>query len=542
MSRQVSQRLQHSGRVDMIYIADPTTNAVFGTVDPFPVEIAEQSLDVTISGHLFDTSGNLKVTGPVIIMGQDKANNFKNVPIDVAGNMKMHIQSPITAFGQIKTAEETSIIEQYFPYGVLSDEVNTWYLVTGIPSSGGTGTGLLVDYEQSGGVIVNAFPNRGNNGINYSLNDTITISGGIVNAKALVRSVSSSGNVLALDVSVSGSGYAAADGSVTAIDGLMNMTVSGIADKIVVQTKELIKYHTGTGIVARFTSLFDPSVGSYQFIGPADENDGLLCGFVDNSYCVVRRRNGVDNITYQDSFNIDTLDGVNGITNPSGLTIDFTKGNVYQIKYQWLGFGAVKCSIEDRDGDIELYHTIQYANANTGVSVVSPSYPIRWEIGNTSNSGSLTLKSASAMAAIEGRRLYPTKLYTRSATNTALVLWDQKYFKNRVNKTEVFINSIIITNNTNNADITFTIRKASSNPTTEVYSSTNANSVVTSATPAVAFTALSGDVIGVYALNKRQSQNIRLTQYELSLKPNEYLSVNPSDQPSSITVTWFEDK
>jgi hypothetical protein len=502
-------------------------------------------LTKSLSGQVLGTTSTVVGSmvanlGRNILMGQDKASNFKNVPIDVGGNIKISV--PTTAFGQIKTSEETPLIEQYFPYGVLSDEVNTRQLVTNVTASGGSGTGLLVDYEQTGNAVTNIFANRGNTGVNYALNDIITVSAGNLNSTGIIRSVTSTGIVLALDVCVGGTGYTAADGSINTIDGLMQITVSGAYDKTVVETKDYVKYHTGTGIITRNTAIFEPSAGSYQFVGPADTNDGFLCGFVDTSYCIVRRRNGVDNITYQNSFNVDTLNGVGGTRNPSAINSNFTYGNVYQIKYQWLGFGAVKFSIEDGDGNLELYHTIQYANANSGVSVVSPSYPFRWEIGNTTNTSNLTLKSASAMAAIEGKRLYPSKIYSATATSLALVLQNRKYFKDRVNKTEVFINSIIITNNTTNTDITFTIRKALSNPTVSSYTSLNTNSVISTANPAVAYASLAGDIIGVYALSKGQTQNIRLSQYELDIRPTEYLSINPSAQPSSITVTWFEDK
>lgn len=504
-------------------------------------------LTKSLSGQVLGTTATVVDSmvanlGRNILMGQDKASNFKNMPIDPQGHLKINIHDPATAFGQIKTAEETPILEQYFPYGVLSDEVNTWNLVTGVTASGGSGTGLLVDYKQLANSVTDIYTNRGNSGVNYALGDIITISAGNLNSTAVVRSVTTEGVVLALDVCVGGTGYAAANGSITATDGLLTLTVSGANDKIVVQTNNSIKYHTGTGIVSRFTAIFEPSAGSYQFAGPADENNGYLCGFVDTSYCVVHRRNTVDNITYQNNFNTDTINGVNGTSNPSGLNTDFTKGNIYQIKYQWLGFGAIKYSIEDESGDIELYHSTRYANANTVTSTASPSFPFRWEIGNTTNTSSLNLKSASAMASIEGKRLYPTRLYSTTASSLSLVLQNRKYFKDRVNKTEVFINSIIITNNTTNTDVTFSIRKATSNPTTSTFSELNTNSVVSTATPAVAFAPLAGDIIGIYALTKGQTQNIRLTQYELDLSPTEYLSIVPSDEPSSVTVTWYEDK
>lgn len=506
-------------------------------------------LTKAISGQVLGATstiveGMVANLGRNILVGQDKALNFKNMPIDVEGHLQVHVHDPTTAFGQVKVSEETPIIEQYFPYGLLTDEVNTYKLQTSVTASGGTGTGLKIDYDASStGIVQYVFPTRSNIGSNYVLGDVVTISAGGLNSTAIVRSVTSSGGVLALDICAAGTGYTASPGQTSDTDGIITLTASGANNKVVVETKRRIKYHTGTGVVTRYTAIFEPSAGTYQFVGPADGNNGFLTGCIDTSFCVVRRRNGVDNITYQNNFNVDTLNGVAGLGNPSNLNVNFTKGNVYQTKFQWLGFGAVKFSIEDPNGgSIEPYHIIQYAGSNTDVTVVSPSYPIRWEVGNTTNTSNIRLKSASAMGSVEGKRLYPNRLYRESATSLSLVLQNQKYFKNKVNKAEVYLNSIIIANQTTNTDLTFTIYKATSNPTTSTYATPNANSVVSRAKPAAGFTPSSGDIIGLYILNKGTSQNIKFTQYELDLLPTEYIVIVPSGTPSSVTATWHENK
>ena len=43
------------------------------------------------------------------------------------------------------------------------------------------------------------------------------------------------------------------------------------------------------------------------------------------------------------SFNVDRLDG----SGPSGMTLDPQKGNVYQIAYQYLGYGNAFFGVED---------------------------------------------------------------------------------------------------------------------------------------------------------------------------------------------------
>jgi len=62
----------------------------------------------------------------------------------------------------------------------------------------------------------------------------------------------------------------------------------------------------------------------------------------------------------QSSWNLDTVDG----SGPSGMTLDPTKGNVYEIGFQYLGFGNAFFSIEEPDsGRMTPVHVIKNANA-----------------------------------------------------------------------------------------------------------------------------------------------------------------------------------
>jgi hypothetical protein len=88
----------------------------------------------------------------------------------------------------------------------------------------------------------------------------------------------------------------------------------------------------------------------------------------------------------------DKFDGT-GIT---GVTLDPLKGNVFQITYQWLGYGIIRFFIEDPDdGDLHPVHRIQYANANTVPSLSNPTLPFSMAAINGANTSDITVRSSS---------------------------------------------------------------------------------------------------------------------------------------------------
>jgi hypothetical protein len=101
----------------------------------------------------------------------------------------------------------------------------------------------------------------------------------------------------------------------------------------------------------------------------------------------------------QASWNLDLADGTG--TLPS---LDPTKGNVYQIQYQWLGFGLLTFAIENpTTGKFIDVHQIRYANANTVPSLQNPTLPLHIMAKNTSNTSNLTVKTSSMAGFVEGK-------------------------------------------------------------------------------------------------------------------------------------------
>lgn len=85
-------------------------------------------------------------------------------------------------------------------------------------------------------------------------------------------------------------------------------------------------------------------------------------------------------------------------------TLNPAKGNVFQIKYQWLGFGAIYFSAEDPvTGLFQRIHTIYYANANLTPSLGDPSLNLLARARNVANTTAIVLKTSSMAAFIEGK-------------------------------------------------------------------------------------------------------------------------------------------
>ena len=100
------------------------------------------------------------------------------------------------------------------------------------------------------------------------------------------------------------------------------------------------------------------------------------------------------------SFNIDKLDG-NG---PSGMNFDPEKGNVFQIAYQYLGFGNAIFSIENPEtGLIIPFHMIKNANARTTPVLKNPNMFVLATSANIGGSTSKTLRTVSMASFTEGK-------------------------------------------------------------------------------------------------------------------------------------------
>lgn len=192
--------------------------------------------------------------------------------------------------------------------------------------------------------------------------------------------------------------------TITGVSGLAKITTSGINSSGIIQSKDFVYYFPGQGNVIRFSAMFNSGQsGSKQLIGIGDELDGLFWGYSGAEFGVLRKRNDIEHWTLQSSFNRDKLDS----TSQYNFNIDPTKANVYQITYQWLGFGIIDFSVEPSNSlGFKLAHRIEYPNNNNETSINTPHLPLCIYAENTTYTGKLNLASASMGGFLDGREIF----------------------------------------------------------------------------------------------------------------------------------------
>lgn len=199
------------------------------------------------------------------------------------------------------------------------------------------------------------------------------------------------------------------------------------------------------GVVVFLSTSIGLKNGTYSF-------DAGTTGTVASSTTSQTGVANVDDWIHQADFNIDTLDG-NG---PSGVTLDTTKLNVYQINFRWLGAGELRFAVENPiNGDMIFFHHEHYSNRNTDVHIDNPSLKIGYVAASLGGTGTnVTVTGASMMGAIEGiiqSTTLPTSAYRLNATTFAqnllhhgLTVHNRLIFNNKINTRELLIKEVSI--------------------------------------------------------------------------------------------------
>ena len=126
--------------------------------------------------------------------------------------------------------------------------------------------------------------------------------------------------------------------------------------------------------------------------------------------------------------------------------LDPTKGNVYSISIQYLGFGNIQFYVEDEhSGDPVLVHQIEYANKNIIPSVSNPTFRVGWLARNLGNTTDLVVSGASASGFIEGKSVLDTLPWAVESVDTAIgttqtnliTIRNRFHFGNKINRADI---------------------------------------------------------------------------------------------------------
>ena len=180
------------------------------------------------------------------------------------------------------------------------------------------------------------------------------------------------------------------------------MAVTAGAGTAVRQSRAYLPYRAANSQVAFFTFVLGTcAAGVTKRVGLFDANNGLFLEQTAAGLALVVRSytggSAEDTRVVQGAWNLDTLDGSGArATNPTGLTLDPTKTQIFWLQFQWLGVGRVTFGF-DIEGQPVPVHYVDHANTTlTKVYMSTPALPVRYEIrnadtgGGTYNAGSLT--------------------------------------------------------------------------------------------------------------------------------------------------------
>ncbi len=181
------------------------------------------------------------------------------------------------------------------------------------------------------------------------------------------------------------------NGTVTHIPNESSANISigqSSGDYAIRQTKNYVRYEAGKSQMIMISSVLgEQKADVVKRIGYFDDNNGLFFELDGNNLCVCRRTNvtgtPTDNKVPQSSWNIDKMNG----QEPSRVTIDTEKIQIFIIDFEWLGSGRIRWGFVI-DGLIYYVHEELVANVLDGVYMTTGNLPVRYEVRNTGNTTS----------------------------------------------------------------------------------------------------------------------------------------------------------
>lgn len=237
----------------------------------------------------------------------------------------------------------------------------------------------------------------------------------------------------------------------------ITVTLDGVAHSIAVTNSANIQrtvWEVSQGVYSGWKA--EPSGSTIIFV--ADKSENKTSSFSISGTTIVgsfaeTRAGAAANETFipQSDFNVDKCDG----TGKTGFNLDPTKGNVFQIKIQYLGFGAISFEVEIphsfNNPEFVPFHIIKNPNKLTKTTVGNPSFPFYAKVYSTGSTTNLNMKIGSLAGFIEGQKQlhgnrlsYFQQLTTVGAANlqALFTIINSNYYGSRSNQSVINIMSV----------------------------------------------------------------------------------------------------
>lgn len=517
----------------------------------------------------------------VRITGKEETEGV-DAQVDAEGNLRVRLdknplpvsETSVTAFGEISVAELSPVVQLQFPYNINRDviEVRDNNGVSSVVNNlANLSTGAAANQSAS---ILSKVPIKYNPGQGGLVRFTALYTTGVVNSTQYAGIGNSTdgyffgykGETFGILRRRGGLPETRRLAITTASNTSENITITlnGIAESVavtaagadtpttrVVTANEIVAHDWSNvgegwevhnmGASVFFTSYSDGAKsGTYEITTAT-----TAAGTFSQSLVGVSATEIIDE---QSSWNHDVMDG----TGDSGMTLDPTKGNVYQIRYQWLGFGQISFYIEHEAlGTLVLVHHIHYANTNVLPSVDNPTLPLYLSVKNTSNTSDMVIKSGSMGGYVEGKDSLDGLPHSKSVelnsigtTETPVItLHSHDIYQGTINRVKIkmTLGSVSI-DGTKNAIIRIRKNTVLTGPVSFSPLDSNSSTIHTDTTA----TGISGgDVIFAEGTAKVDSIEIDLEKLGITLVAPEFLTITVQATSASTvdavaTFNWQE--
>jgi hypothetical protein len=248
----------------------------------------------------------------------------------------------------------------------------------------------------------------------------------------------------------------------------------------------------------------------------------------------------------QASWNQDKFDG----TGPSGQTADWTKGNVFGVQFQYLGYGdAFFYVVNGNTGRPQLVHIVKNANTRTHTVLRNPNLYLTWESKNTGTGTSRESRGASGGAFVEGKINFLGAQFGAVGTKTAgagvetpiLTLRGSTTYANRRSSAQIQIDRFSVAcDGTKTVD--FRVYK---NTTLTAPQFQRVNATTSAADYDSAATAITGGTqVYAFSIGKTGNGTESVTDLALFLQAGDTLTITATSANASdvsATIVWIED-
>lgn len=557
-----------------------------GTTNQTMFYLSLQSRTKSVNGHVLgikDFIPNTIVTNMnrSIIVGETLGGKFLNVPVDDRGHLEVALHSPLLPFGSIHTENLTPVFQTDAVYGINVGQNVTHTTLSGTVTSSNslfnvsTGTTQYATaslqsrrrlrYRPGQGIVgrftakfTSPIPysyqvagfGHAEDGVYFGYKDVagITPEFGILYVKAGVREI----QTLTITTPQTTGGTV----TVTLADVAHVVTVSN--NNNIQRTVYEISRFTYTGWEAQAYG------NTVVFLaGSAGNKTGtfsLSGGTAVGTFAETKTgSSGTETFIPQSQWNGDKLDG----TGYTGVVLDPTKGNVYQMNIQYLGFGAIEFKVEvpslnNNNSTMVTVHTMNNPNTLMTPTFTNPSFPFTMAVYSAGSTTNLTVECASYAGFVEGsietrgnRFVYEGQLaggVTTGVYHALGTIMNKLVYNGK--SSQIVINLKVFAGHIEDANTgasLYLIRNGDlvGNPNFVDYSTTSATSYDTSET---SVTISNKDkIVAILPLGINESSNHDFINDSITLQPGEWLTLAAKADTTTldyctITLTTREDQ